>query len=761
MIKVKTASVIVIPVVVTGILSVTVIGVTNYNNSFGFNLRTRDSGEDGYVLTIDASNRLSGGNVQTPGGTNIHFDEYGVDEDVNGGLLELAAYGSIALQTYISGIERVDVTSEDTEGKEYFLTVGATPNSSEYVTGGYKGYSTINLNSDYSGTCFYFTVQNKTENPIIIQSISIHYSCVDSEAGLKKTIENHLCYPIDNSYNGKPHNPYYGYDIDPSSIPSNRVVVKTMKEDQYPTAPGEYTYGYDVYDVDKNGNARKLLYTRTKVFHIRGENLVPIPDGKKVVTFHIPDENGKEKLICQDVGKVGNYDLTKLPQECLQYSWESPYNSFSYISDSHYYPVFRVTGLSANKEGDGCYPVHLTYSYAERGFTMPNPQMKPGYKFGGWYMDAELTTPFDENKLNPGNLVLYAKCVETDLEMRRVYYHYEDGTLSNRIDYLYSDDEKLTLPEASTFMDLQREMKWPFWEVFCGSTNMGLYKQTTESDQGDKIKYSDFNGHDGDVHIYLTDVKVNPYANWSYDLFSVDGEGNHVYQHTTMASKYARETDFIIPAYAVNSRLDGPHIQADGFTIDRTGQFFMTDEKSNAFVVDGGTLKSIASYGYGNIGIKKPLSGILRHESVKKVSRRAFFNRYGLEGTYFPRNATVFEIEAYANVTFNRVLTLPKGLSRIGDRCFLGAQNIEFVCLPRTIKSIGINAFAYATYNSDLRVFENITNRTVGGNSPIVFLYEGTQQDFNILDDVTKAAITNNASRIVYNYSYGTYYGRG
>ena len=574
-------------------------------------------------------------------------------------------------------------------------------------------------------------------------------------------IENHLGSPLTVEYNGYPYNPYKGYEIDPSQIPTDRVVLPTMAEGEYPDAPGRYTYGYDVYDVDKDGNARKLLYSKTKTFRLVGMNLTPVPDNQKVVTFHIPDENGKEKLIHQET-KDGSYDMTKIPSECLQYSWESPYNHFKYISDEHYYPVFRVTGLSANKEGDGCYPVHLTYSYAERGFTMPDPQMKSGYRFGGWYLDPELTKPFDENKLNPGNLILYAKCVETDLNLRRVYYHYEDGTLADRIDYLYSDDEKLTLPQASEFMELPRTMKNFFWEIFCGSTRMGLYRQTNGDTAGDKIKYSDFSGKSGEVHVYATDVHLIPSLRWTYDLFSEDADGNNVFQHTQMASSYQRETDFVIPGYAVRQRTNGEyHIQADGFPVNRTGQFFMTDEKKGAYVIDGGTLKTISSYGYGNIEMRKPLSGILRHEAVKKVSRRAFFNRYGLQGTYFPRNATDFEIEAYANVSFNRVLTLPKGLTRIGDRCFLGAENINYVCLPRTIKSIGPNAFAYARYNATLRVFENIANRTVPGNEPIVFLYEGSEQDFNILDEVTKAAVRNNASEIVYNYSYGTYYGRG
>ncbi len=720
--------------------------------------------QDGYVLTLNSKKRLDGGNVKTKGGTNIHFDEYGVDENPSSGLLELAAYGSISLQTYISGIASAEVTSEQAEGKDFYLTVGATPNSCEYTYPSYNGHCQLNLQTGLEGNCFYFSVHNKTENPIIIEEIKIGYSCEDSEADLKRYVSNLVSIGIDKHYNGSPFNPYKGYPVDPSRVPSDRYLIPTMSEDEYPDAPGHYTFGYGVYDVTSGGQPRKLLYTITNTFHLTGENLEPIPDGTKVLTFHIPDENGKEKLIHKST-KSGNFDITDISEECLQYSWDSPYNAFKYIGEEHYYPVFRVNGLSANKEGDGCYPVHTTYSYLERGFTMPEPQMKPGYKFGGWYTDFELTQVFDENNIKPGNLTLYAKCIETDKDIRRVYYHNEDGSLSNHIDYLTSDNEKLELPEASTIMDLPRPMIPLYWAVYCDTTYIGLYKQHnfTPGQKGDTIQYSNFNGHSGDVHIYATEVKRLPKDTWTYDLFSVDEDGNNIYQHTMMASSFKRDYDFIIPGFVTRQRGNYEyHDQADSFTVNRTGQFFMTDEKK-AFIIDGGTLKTIASYAYANIDMKKPLAGILRHETVKKVGRRAFFNRYGMKGTYFPKNATEFEIEAYANVEFNnKVLTLPKTLTRIGDRCFIGATNYSYVCLPRTIKTIGRHAFSWGTYNHGSRVFENIKDRTEpGAGEAITFLYEGSEADFNKLDEVTKEAITKNAYKIVYNYSYGTYYGRG
>ena len=721
------------------------------------------AGEATYLLRIDSSNPLKGGNVSTKGGTIIHFDEYGVDENTGSGLLELAAYGNIALQTPISGISTVDVWARTDENKDFYLTAGATPNSCEFTWPSYEGHTSLDLQTALQGSCFYFAVHNKTSEPIVIDKIEITYSCEDTEVGLKTLIDSHLCMPLDVTFNGKERNPYEDSPIDPSQIPENRKIIPTIKEGEYPFAPGRYTYGYEVYDVDSKGNARKLLYTRTKNFRILGENLTPIPDNRKVVTFHIPDENGKEKLITKET-KDGSFDITSIPQECLQYSWDSPYNFFKYIGDEHYYPVFRVNGISSLKEGDGCYPVHTTFSYLERGFQMPNPQMKAGYQFGGWYTDLGLTKPYDENRLYTGNLTLYAKCIETNLDVRRVYFHQEDGTLASHIGYLFSDDNKMTLPEASDIMDLPRDMDPFYWAIYCGNTYMGLYKQsvTEKGIKGDQIKFSDFTGHAGDIHAYATEVRRISDEIWSYDLIDQDVEGNEVFQHTLMASTYKANQDFIIPGFAVRPRDNHEyHDQADSFPIARTGQFFMTDEKEGAYLMDGGTLKTIASYGYANIEMRKPLPGILRHEAVRKVGRRAFFNRYGLKGTYFPKNAVEFDIEAYANVNFNHILTLPHGLTRIGDRCFIGASDIKYVCLPRSIKSIGPNAFAYGTYNRETRVFENITPRTTPGNEAITFLYEGSEADFNKLDDVTKTEIKNNAYKIVYNYSYGAYYGRG
>ena len=712
-----------------------------------------------YTLVIDKDNKLDGGDTHTRGGTTIHFDEYGVNENIDDALLELAAYGNVALQTYISGIKEARVYSAEAADGDFFLSVGATPNSAEFTVPSFQGESTAYLDGGYEGDVFYFAVHNKKDTPLKIDRIEIDYSCVDGEKALRDLIDEAIAESPEHVYDGNPFNPYSGHEINPSSIPEDRVLIQTMDSSEYPTAPGNYIYGYEVYDTDNEGNARKLLYTRTNTFSIVGDSREPFdPFNEHVLTFHIPDNNGNEQLVYKTTTS-DSFDLKNLPTECYPYNWESPYNKFTNIGDEHYYPVFNVLGISPNKEGDGCLPVSKTYSYLERGFTMPEPVMKSGYRFGGWFLDEECEHIFDPNKMHPGNLVLYAKCLETTDFVRIVYYHNEDGTLSDHVDYLKSNDEVVNLPAPADIIPNLRVMSpYPLWSLFIGDNYIDLYL-TPDFGHDDKIKYSDFTSRAGEIHVYATELKTMPYDDWSYDLITQDIEENHIFQHTLMASKYRSETDFLVHSIACKERADGPHYLQDSFPVDRTGNFFVTDEKK-AYIYDSGTLKNMTSHTYGNISMKKPLSGILRHESVRKVGRRAFFNRYGLKGTYFPKNAVEFDIEAYSNVTFNNILTLPKSLTKIGDRCFMGSDNIKFVCLPRTIKSIGLNAFSYGEYNPETRVFENIESRSDAGEELITFLYEGSESDFNRLDDESKAAITANAKEIIYNYEYQTYYGR-
>lgn len=714
--------------------------------------------DDKETYVIDESHRLIAGNFTTEKGTTIHFDEYGVDENPSSGLIEIAGFGSICLQTFIDRIYAVRVYS-DGEG-EYDITAGPTPNSNQYFNRSFKEDGEMFLkNNSQNATLLYFSIFNRKETPLKIKKIEIEYEVVSTDKALKQALNN--IRDVDETFDwGRKFNPYSNNSIDPSIIPSNRKVVQIMKESEYPAAPGSYLFGYEVYDTDSAGNARKLLYTKTATLNITGEN-IRYMDGRQICTFHIPGENGEDKLYYVQ-GHYGEFDLSSLPEECKTYNWDSPYNDDLYIrNDPHFYPVFNVVGASSSKDGDGCEPVSFTYSYQERGFSMPNPIMEPGYVFGGWYLDRECTMLFDESLPQSGNVTLYAKCIESDTDAKRVYYHKADGSLINRVDYLYDDGSKLMLPSVSDIASEYKEDPSPTYRfnAIVGSSHLGIYKDTYKQNgvvtiEGDKISYDDFKDYDEDIHMYIGDVIKHMEDITTFDFIRKDVEGNNLFLHALTPSTYSAETDFSIPSHDIPYN-NWEYDDSKAEKIERTGQFFCTDEKK-AYIYDSGTLGGIASYGYANAEMEKPLYGILRHESARKVGRRAFFNRYGLKGTYFPKYAVEFDIEAYANTRFNGLLSLPKTLTKIGDRCFIGSEGISVVCLPKTLKTVGTDAFSRGRYNVTTRSFEGIYPRA----KSLIFIYEGSEKDFNALDESTKNEIQQSARKIYFNQDYNTYYGK-
>ena len=84
------------------------------------------------------------------------------------------------------------------------------------------------------------------------------------------------------------------------------------------------------------------------------------------------------------------------------------------------------------------------------------------------------------------------------------------------------------------------------------------------------------------------------------------------------------------------------------------------------------------------------------------------------------------------------------------------STNIHHVFLPSSIEEIGKGAFSIASYNEAKGEFENIKYRDDANK--IVFYYEGTEKDFNLLDEKTRLEITNNASKIIYEMKYNPCY---
>ena len=404
---------------------------------------------------------------------------------------------------------------------------------------------------------------------------------------------------------------------------------------------------------------------------------------------------------------------------------------------------------------------------------MPNPIMKPGYVFGGWFYDFECTKPFNPDAEHVGDFNLYAKCMESDKSYRKVYYYDYDGTFLNRVDYLEENDNaELTLPtfdEIGTTLPADGEYITRMYELRMGANRVkmlrpqGMYPVVEEEYEGDKLKYSDLQlgenkYYDGDIKLIVSRAQVYMASVSSFTLFFEDTNHNFVASGFAMNEVDNKEDRILVGRY-LDWNEDWSFDYTTFYDPNRCDEFTVTDA-IEGYIVDQGSYTSIATYGYGNKYVEhsKPLEGIIRHDSVTKVNRRAFFNRFGLKGTYFPRNAREFAMESYANTDFNGNLLLPKNLDKIGARAFLGSTNIKVVCLPRSLTSVGKGAFSLASYNEAKFEFENIHYRA--DEEKIEFYYEGSEQDFKKLDNTTKNEILNNASIIHYGVNYTPYYGR-
>ena len=706
--------------------------------------------ENAFDVTLDKNTHLDGGDI-TKDGVKFHFDENAVIENPSDPdcFVEIGPYGSLYLQNYVPGLTRVYVKAKSTvdyQG-EFSLGTSSTPNCVEH----YYMYSMTTSFMDMTPDKPYFSIHNHAGYNLLLEYINIKGTMNDVEKELKAKIAvNDLVFRYEDGINV---NPYQNSQLKDEDIPEKRI-VKKIGEESY-TMPGQYTYGYEVYSKTNSGELGKMLYSSKANLSIEGTK----NNGEHLAIFHLKD--GIATVAVPNNQKV---DLSKA-QGIATYNWNSPYNDFStpFYNDRHYYPTYSVVGMPVNKDGDGCMPISTTYNMVEKTFTMPEPIMDDGYQFGGWFLDQELSKPLDPDGEYEGNMTVYANCIETEKTFRKVYYHDYDGRLLDRVDYLY-EDEELELPtyqEVGTSLNNNQVM----YAVVMGSNNLGMLRAKGNYPEygaydGDKLSYELIKENAGDVHLYISKFDFFYDGPGQFSRLFQDDNQNDVISGILMPEQHQGD-DYILPERYI---LVSPTTHAYDYNLyaepKRSGNYLVTDEM-NGYIMDQSSYSSIASYGYGNKNEEhaKPLEGILRHESVLKVGRRAFFNRYGLEGTYFPRNAREFDAESYANTEFNSYLFLPKTLTKIGKRAFIGSKNIQYVALPKTIKTIEKDAFSLGEYDETACEFKNVSNRT-RSTDLITFFYEGSQDDYNRLDAATREEIENNALRIIFNVKYNVRYGR-
>lgn len=709
-----------------------------------------------YQIFFNKDTHLVDGEITSRIGVHFHFDEKAVIEDSPTGFITLGAYGGIYLQNYIPGIKElyVKATYEGgyiTEGG-YAIGTSSTPNSFEsyqisQTTGG------MFVTSDKP----YISLINRGSKDLIIEELKFKYEEDTSENLLKEMIKvKDISMKLDLS---KPIKPYDYFPLDESKIPSNRIVKKIGPEEY--TLPGEYTFGYEVHNNLGKDGVGKLLYSSTATLKISGTI-----DDKHLAIFHLED---KDVLIPVNNGEKVN---PTLKEDISTYDWNNVINDFStpLTSDRHFYPNYNVIGLPTNKDGDGCHITSSKYSGLTGKVDMPDPVMKEGYKFGGWFLDHACTQVFDMEARHSGNLTLYAKCFETTDNFRKVYYYDYDNSILNRVDYINEDeDASISLPKFSdigTKLEDASVSQTKGYEIRMGANRLGVlrpegkypYTPEDETYPGDKLEYKTVKDHFGDIKLCVIRLDVYSYPEEGVLRFFTDLEENIVSSGLPQ-EEFKSEGDRILAARYIDHDKDWHYSYNTYYDPVRGDTYLVTDEV-NGYIIDGGLYTSISTYGYGNKYREhsKPLEGILRHDSVVRVSRRAFFNRYGLKGTYFPINAREFDLEAYSSTFFNDYLLLPTSLKKIGKRCFVNSGNIHHVFLPASLEQVGEGAFSKAEFDETANEFKKVQVRSE--EEKIMFYYEGSEEQFKRLDPKTQLEITNNASTIIYNVKYNPCYSK-
>ena len=716
--------------------------------------KTKGNDNDEYNIIWDKSKHLNGGDITTKG-VRFHFDERSVNEKPKDCFVEIGAYGALYLTSYIPGISevRVDAVCTTEYMGEFFLGKSSTPNNVEEFNLYSSTYDFIDINSDTP----YFSIHNRKDTVLKIDSIKLIYNKPDKD---DDSVLKQMLKLDDMEVTYDPSHPVRPYDRNLSfKVPNNRI-INTIGPDEY-TEPGEYKIGYEVYSKNDDGTARKMLFSVTSMLKIHGKD-----NGNHLAIFHLKDKN-----IILEVGDYMRVDITSNEELC-QYNWENSFNDFTspFTKDRDFYPTFNAVGIPSLKNGDGCYPVSARFTLLDKVVIMPEPTCKPGYKFVGWYMDHDCTQVFDPEGGYTSNLTLYAKCIKETRNFRRVYYYDYDGSFLNRLDLLY-DDEDLTLPTfdevGSTLVDYGGVGR--MYSLSTGANRVANLRPAGDYPEwesggtfhydGDKLTNDLVSTSGGDIKLTVSRFELYDSGPATFHRLFWDSEGNAAVSGYQM-SKSVESGDRLLPfRYIFFDNEEACFDYNEYMDPTWSGDYLITDAIYGS-IIDQGSYTSISTHAYANMRSEhsKPLEGILRHESVLKVSRHAFFNRYGMTGTYFPRNARTFELESYANTMFTGVLQLPKTLTKIGKRAFMGSENIQCVMLPKSLTTVEEDAFSLGKFNEVSMSFINIQNRTEEKDK-ITFYYEGTEAEFYKLDEATRNEITKNG-RVIYNASYNVYYGR-
>ena len=667
-------------------------GTVKVTASFGgasssIDLEIQDKGV--YDVRIDSQYPVDGGDFIGFNGDEFHFNEDGVYENKDGYPFIIGPTGSLTLSTAIRGITDFTVECEE---ESYYLRSG-------YHPGQYDNFNKVASGTPIAdlGQAGGLQIVNNSAADLHIKSISFHYT---RSTEIDTIVNQTKAHASEDVYDGNRHvvspDKYEIPDIvDGVKYKAEYIQTSDPTPLQATAEPGHYvpgSYIHGVRIVDAEGR---------HIFTARSFQNIKMPDGKHAAIFHMPDDSCKVYAI--DDGQ----DVTEFPALEDGGFWSNGMNQFTALhEDRHYYPSYTIFCTPGDEGGN---PTSFTYSTITGGLKIGNGTVKPGYQFVGWYLDREFTKPFDERVGYSGVVQLYSKTVKTDSQIYRIRYYDADDNLESFAYVLAGQGHSLkelpNLPE-----------KMGTWEISCPSS------ATTLHNPHDFLEF----GNPESKTAYADDIEARPfrYHTADEDVFMYRVNAAKKLTMVMEASDFKEGQSAHLASYIKTKSANGD--AGSMSAVDKSVPYLFP--YASGVVHESSSYTQIVNHMFASrrMNYSEPLEGIEGFYSVETVGKRAFQYRYGLgEGrSYFPVNAKTFDEEAYADVHFNRVITLPRTLTSIGANCFSNATGVEEIFIPKTLVSVAENSFNFA-------------------NSPkLKFHFEGSEDDWNkLIPSATRKAI--------------------
>lgn len=197
--------------------------------------------------------------------------------------------------------------------------------------------------------------------------------------------------------------------------------------------------------------------------------------------------------------------------------------------------------------------------------------------------------------------------------------------------------------------------------------------------------------------------------NWSYDnhVLTISGTGttmtDYAYTQTIVGAQMVTTTD--IPWTELKDDITSINITASD--LQHIGNNAFRGCAITATPTFPSNLRTIGNYAFGDC---TSLSSATIPADITSLGDGVFYNAYHLTSVTFEANSKLTAIsDALFEYCAFEVITLPNGITSIGDYAFASNDELTSITIPATVASIGDGAFA----DSD-----NLTTFIFEGNTP-------------------------------------------